>query len=1122
MSLYRPFSIAYLSLLVPHPLTKQKQKSVMSGGGQQEEKAGVLSVHDAWYTCRHLGEVSTFRVLQDSETHTAVDAVDYLDELTQNVADLVEQGRIRTAAEAAYRSVPVEISLLDDPMAIPEEVDMDAAVDLWRPLHLAVTVQHQGFLDSLIHFHQDNAVAIMEELTRETMPDVVSSASSPCHSAEASDADDEEVGTGEGEKLSADGPRVRLSPNPPPSSEGSPRLASPDPHDRTLVMPAEHSSTSPLTEAPSGGAAMAAAAAGERDDAAQPASQQTPKPQPAPPSHGTPAREGRKKPKTGAARTTAPRPLLRCQVRADLAGAVVLLGSYENPTPALSSSVGSAPWLTQGNPRISPMRATSVRGGATTTSVHRDPSSTNGSFCGNAASGMTFTQSTGPTEAELAVAQRNAQLTEAEEVFLADNGETFCIANVMSALKPLVESVAYDVKREKKQPVQPFARKEGTAEAAQTSPSPPASPSFASAFVESFTVPITDGMRRPSLVIDAAVMYDLCQSDLHVLTDVLDRFQGTLTPIFRGKSFPNDHGGGSLPGTTTSASAAAAMNHAATASGGSTAPSPMLPALPLTATSIPTLPRSSLSASVGGGGGGTGSAVPSAHSTPRAPSLSRHGSTPLLEAFWWSCAPQDAQRVAFYVTWVNLRDQVLDKPGVGRSRRAASLLKEFRMALASFKRIREANYVPSGVIWSAHICIIAKLLSRDCTVEDFIDLIGEGSFLSWVTTQGGMPGVFVASLVAGAVAASDVLDANALRLLTVKMDTLLTDVPGRSTGIKGYLLSRPATHTERFEELWMGMTPVSEPKKFKTRAELLFFAVVEIVLLAAEKAWKNEPSASSSAVRQYSDAQQALQYWLSQWRGFLRALSEKSASGPTHRRSMSRGATGASASNSSLQGALSSHSTQPQPIPPPGILITPPTDSSTHNNNNNNSSNTSTTATPTPGLPKDVVQVQDEATEVAETLKRLTTVLPLRLQNGKPPLPALAELLYPSGADSDSLAGSLGPSGSGYHATGQVHSSSDRPLPVPSLDSEFAYIQQQFANNAAKESNEVKLKFYGLFKQATEGDVGAAKPWMFDTVGRAKWDAWSRCKGMSKVDAKRMYVSEYKAMLQLREDADAK
>ncbi|CAK6971102.1 acyl-CoA-binding protein-like [Scomber scombrus] len=36
---------------------------------------------------------------------------------------------------------------------------------------------------------------------------------------------------------------------------------------------------------------------------------------------------------------------------------------------------------------------------------------------------------------------------------------------------------------------------------------------------------------------------------------------------------------------------------------------------------------------------------------------------------------------------------------------------------------------------------------------------------------------------------------------------------------------------------------------------------------------------------------------------------------------------------------------------------------------------------------------------------------------------------------------------------------------------------------------------YGLYKQATSGDVNIDRPGMFDIIGKGKWDAWNEKKG---------------------------
>ncbi len=63
------------------------------------------------------------------------------------------------------------------------------------------------------------------------------------------------------------------------------------------------------------------------------------------------------------------------------------------------------------------------------------------------------------------------------------------------------------------------------------------------------------------------------------------------------------------------------------------------------------------------------------------------------------------------------------------------------------------------------------------------------------------------------------------------------------------------------------------------------------------------------------------------------------------------------------------------------------------------------------------------------------------------------------------------------------------------------------ADGPAQPSNELKLKFYGLFRQARDGDVHGDKPGVFDLVGKFKYQAWSHNKGMKKDEAMRQYVA---------------
>ena len=50
------------------------------------------------------------------------------------------------------------------------------------------------------------------------------------------------------------------------------------------------------------------------------------------------------------------------------------------------------------------------------------------------------------------------------------------------------------------------------------------------------------------------------------------------------------------------------------------------------------------------------------------------------------------------------------------------------------------------------------------------------------------------------------------------------------------------------------------------------------------------------------------------------------------------------------------------------------------------------------------------------------------------------------------------------------------------------------------------LRFYGLFKQATEGTCNIPKPPFYDIKGRAKWAAWQAVGDISSDAAKTAYI----------------
>ncbi|XP_053988789.1 acyl-CoA-binding domain-containing protein 5 [Hylaeus volcanicus] len=69
-------------------------------------------------------------------------------------------------------------------------------------------------------------------------------------------------------------------------------------------------------------------------------------------------------------------------------------------------------------------------------------------------------------------------------------------------------------------------------------------------------------------------------------------------------------------------------------------------------------------------------------------------------------------------------------------------------------------------------------------------------------------------------------------------------------------------------------------------------------------------------------------------------------------------------------------------------------------------------------------------------------------------------------------------------------------------------------NGAYQPSNEIMLRFYAYFKQATEGPCQQPKPAFWEVVKKAKWDAWTRLGNMSKTEAMNNYVEELKKIVE--------
>jgi diazepam-binding inhibitor (GABA receptor modulating acyl-CoA-binding protein) len=77
---------------------------------------------------------------------------------------------------------------------------------------------------------------------------------------------------------------------------------------------------------------------------------------------------------------------------------------------------------------------------------------------------------------------------------------------------------------------------------------------------------------------------------------------------------------------------------------------------------------------------------------------------------------------------------------------------------------------------------------------------------------------------------------------------------------------------------------------------------------------------------------------------------------------------------------------------------------------------------------------------------------------------------------------------------------------VSDLDARFADAARTATVLPGDPGNDVKLRLYALYKQATTGDVQGRRPGFIDPVGRAKYDAWATVAGMAADDAKQAYA----------------
>jgi len=74
------------------------------------------------------------------------------------------------------------------------------------------------------------------------------------------------------------------------------------------------------------------------------------------------------------------------------------------------------------------------------------------------------------------------------------------------------------------------------------------------------------------------------------------------------------------------------------------------------------------------------------------------------------------------------------------------------------------------------------------------------------------------------------------------------------------------------------------------------------------------------------------------------------------------------------------------------------------------------------------------------------------------------------------------------------------------LQAQFEKAAEEVMELTQRPDDKTLLKLYGLYKQATEGNIKSKRPGFTDVKERVKYDAWARLRGKSQEWAMGEYV----------------
>lgn len=345
-------------------------------------------------------------------------------------------------------------------------------------------------------------------------------------------------------------------------------------------------------------------------------------------------------------------------------------------------------------------------------------------------------------------------------------------------------------------------------------------------------------------------------------------------------------------------------------------------------------------------------------------------------------------------------------------------------------------------------------------------------------------------------------------------------------GFHRFLTEIPENQAMCFTELWLGPIPWSTSeacRKFEHRAQLFYSGMIEDVLTAIEEREERrkkteeglsekriERDAANDPLSDVSELWVSLMDWIQYWKDFLGFLLEENkkrliaSSSVSVHSADSPGADGTEGfhyeENIETKIAQACHARSSR-----ATLLSDREEAENHmdmwaighaDSKDDKGSDNDCRAT--------------ESELMHPILQSLVTQVDERLEYGQNPLPALYHALLRKRAGLYGVGVKEVPISHTEHH--QVHLSLSNAPPLR-LEETFERTVGSVAKRIGQESDATKLLFYGLYKQATTGDITIPTPWIVDRVGRAKWSAWNQVKGLTKEEAMKRYVDEYRKLL---------